>query len=567
VVTGVVLDDTGFEVVVGEERIGPRRVLEAADAALLGGLAARYVRAVQAGADDGVFVGLGRELWGWLDGDRGQLSGLLERAPMPLIFEVRGPRTPSDRVWAVLRAPLELLARPGGGLLAEDELARFCVVRRLGMAGPRPGLDEFRLGLAFMACSPRGQHELDFEAEEAAILNAVGETRVDLVVEDTGDPEQLGHRLADLGGIPVVHLSCHGVNSWPVLAGRAGVPVLVMEDEVGEERPTTGADLVRLLTMRPRLLFVSACLTATAADAAGYLPPGRGRRGGSGQPAGGDALVAHSMATALVSAGVPAVLGWDGSVGDHAATVFARQLYARLGDRADLAVAVGDARRALLESTDPWVRADWHLARLWLGPAGGGQLVAGAQRRSLVSATHGVKTFLDRKQHVPVAAADMFVGRRAELQQALRALRSGERAGVLLHGQGRLGKSSLAARIADRFPDRALAVVFGDYTALGVLDVVAEAVRANREARQLVEQRLPEVRDRPGALEAVLIELLTGPCAQNRDGMRPVLLIIDDLEQVLQPDPAGWHRVQPRRRRCWRRCCGRSIRPRPTAVC
>ena len=101
------------------------------------------------------------------------------------------------------------------GFLAEDELARFCVVRRLGPAGERPGLDQFRLGLAFMASSPRGQHELDFEAEEAAILAAVGESRVDLVVDDTGDPEQLAHRLAALGGMPVVHLSCHGVNNWP----------------------------------------------------------------------------------------------------------------------------------------------------------------------------------------------------------------------------------------------------------------------------------------------------------------------------------------------------------------
>jgi len=44
------------------------------------------------------------------------------------------------------------------------------VVRRLGPAQQRPELDGFRLGLAFLASSPRGQHELDFEAEEAAIL-------------------------------------------------------------------------------------------------------------------------------------------------------------------------------------------------------------------------------------------------------------------------------------------------------------------------------------------------------------------------------------------------------------
>ena len=132
------------------------------------------MRGVQAGGDDGVFVGLGRELFDWLEGDQGQLSGLLERAARPVVFEVAGPRSPSDAAWAVLRAPFELLALPGGGLLAQDELARFCVVRRMGPALGRPGLDQFRLGLAFMASSPRGQLELDFEAEEAAILAAVG---------------------------------------------------------------------------------------------------------------------------------------------------------------------------------------------------------------------------------------------------------------------------------------------------------------------------------------------------------------------------------------------------------
>jgi tetratricopeptide (TPR) repeat protein len=543
VVTGLVVDGTGFEVLVGDERIGSRRVLQPVDVELLKVLGARYVRAVQAGSDAGVFVDLGRELYGWLDGDQGQLSLLLERVVSPVVFEVRGPGSPSDRAWAVLRAPFEVLARPGGGLLAEDELVRFCVVRRLGPVGQRPVLDGFRLGLAFMASSPREQPELDFEAEEEAILHAVGDSRLDLVVDDTGDPEQLGHRLADLGGMPVVHLSCHGLNNWSIGPGAPRVPVLLMESDVGGPRPTTAADLVGLLTIGPRLLFVSACLTATGADATGHLRSGGGQKSEPGLAGGGGGLVAHSLATALVTAGVPAVIGWDGSVGDQAATVFAERLYRRLADRADLSVAVGDARRVLLESDDPVVRADWHLARLWLGPAGGGPLVAGTRKRSLVSATQGTKTFLDRKRLVPVAAAQMFVGRRPELQQALRVLRSGQRAGVLLQGQGRLGKSSLADRIADRCPDRAVAVVFGDYGALAILDAVAEAVRANPPTRDLIKRRLPQVRAQPEAIEAVLIDLLAGPCAQADDGQRPLLLIIDDLEQILVADPAGPHRV------------------------
>jgi tetratricopeptide (TPR) repeat protein len=546
-VTGLVVDGTGFEVLVDLERIGARRTLEPADVGFLQGLTARYARAVHARSDPGVFLGLGRELCGWLEGDRGQLSGLLERAGAPLVFEIRGPRAPSEPGWALLRAPFELLARPGGGFLAEDGLTRFVVVRRLGLLEQPASLDGFRLGVAFMASSPRGQRELDFEAEEAAILHAVGTSRVDLLVEDTGDPEQLGRRLAEVGGIPAVHVSCHGRIDRPVRPGGPGVPVLMMENDVGEARATTAADLTCLLTVGPRLLFVSACLTATGADATGHLPPGDGHKSDPDPGAdGGDrGMVAHSLVTALVSAGVPAVIGWDGSVDDRAATTFARRLYRGLADRADVAVALSDARRALLESEDPVVRADWHLARLWLGPAGGGPLVAGTRKRSLVSATHGTTTFLDRKRQVPVATSEMFVGRRPQLQRALRVLRSGERAGVLLHGQGRLGKSSLAARIADRCPDRAVAVVFGDYSALAILDAVTDAVRTNQEARELIERRLPGVRELPETIEAVLIDLLSGPCAQAGDGQRPLLLIIDDVEQILVADPAGPHRVAP----------------------
>ncbi|MGD0935854.1 MAG: hypothetical protein ABR922_14945 [Streptosporangiaceae bacterium] len=96
---------------------------------------------------------------------------------------------------------------------------------------------------------------------------------------------------------------------------------------------------------------------------------------------------------------------------------------------------------------------------------------------------------------------------------------------MLLRGQGQLGKSSLAARIADRRPDLAVAVVFGDFSALGILDVIAAAIRADPAARQLVQSGLAEVRERPEAIEAVLIDLLTGPSAQpGENNQRPLLL-------------------------------------------
>ena len=382
------------------------------------------------------------------------------------------------------------------------------MVRRLGRPEPRPPLDGFRLGLAFMASAPRGQHELDFEAEEAAILTAVGESRIDLMVEDTGDPEQLAHRLAGLGGMPVVHLSCHGLNNYPAHPGGPGVPVLMMEDELGGGRMTTAADLVGLLPAVPRLLVVSACLTATGADAPGHLPPADRHKSGPG-PGSGVGLVAHSLASALVTAGMPAVIGWDGSVDDQAATLFAQRMY-RAWWRGGSGGGGGDARRVLLDAAGPGGARGLASGPGVAGPGRRRPAGGGHRKRSLVTATHGTKTFLDRKRLVAVATAEMFVGRRTELQQALRALRAGERAGVLLHGQGRLGKSSLAARIADRHPGHAVAVVFGDYGALGILDAVADAVQAIPAARQLIGSRLPEVRARPEAIGAVLTDLLAG---------------------------------------------------------
>ena len=103
-VTGLVVDGSGFELLVDDERVGPRRVLGPDDVALLEALASRYTHAVRTRADPAdpaVLVELGRELWRWLEGDGGALTALLDRAPTPLVFEVRGPRRPREGVWAV----------------------------------------------------------------------------------------------------------------------------------------------------------------------------------------------------------------------------------------------------------------------------------------------------------------------------------------------------------------------------------------------------------------------------------------------------------------------------------
>src|SRR5713101_254520 len=203
----------------------------------------------------------------------------------------------------------------------------------------------------FMAAAPRGVAVLDFEAEENAILDATGTLGLDLVVEESGNPE----RLAEVGTMQVLHLSCHG-RSQPA-------PALVFETDEGDPLPTPAAGLIETLQNHlPRLLFVSACESSAAPEA-----------------------LADPLALTLVRAGVPAVLGWDGSVYDHEATAFASALYESLSRRGRLEEAVGAARRALLNTPGPQRSRDWHRARLWLGRSGGGALVGGNRRRQLLA--------------------------------------------------------------------------------------------------------------------------------------------------------------------------------------
>ena len=537
----IVVDEVGIEFVDDAGRsTTSRRALSTTERELIDELSDRYTAALGFADPFEALYGIGRELYDLFNGSKDDLGRLLANATPPHILEVRGQSRPSSLEWAVLRAPFELLADAGGFLVA-NPLHRFTVVRRLGVAEGSDQLDRYRLGLAFMASSPRGQSELDYEAEESAILGAVGDA--DLWVEESGDPTQLQDQLNELEpGLPLVHLSCHGTNSASSADGESE-PALAMEDEFGELRLTTAPELVQMLD-QPRMVFLSACLTARSAESPSgpLMGPNHKESGASDAAA---ALAAHSFTTALVAAGVPAVVGWDGSVDDRAATAFARGLYGRLADKADLATAIGDARRDLLNSDDPVVKRDWHMARVWLGPKGGGRLVGGPKKRSLAPTTRGNKVFLDAKTHaVPVASPEMFVGRRPQIQRILRTLRDDDFVGVLIHGMGRLGKSSLATRVVSRAPHLVPVVIYGTYDRIAVTEALASALEAHKPAREMINERRDQVRDDQQAFRELLIDLFTGPCQHKHDD-QPVLLVVDDLEQILEPDPDrddGLHR-------------------------
>ena len=281
----------------------------------------------------------------------------------------------------------------------------------------------------------------------------------------------------------VVHLSCHGTNDKRV---TEKAPALFLEDELGHEHPVSAGDLAHALAAKPpRLLFLSACLTAA-----------------------GDADSPDPLVSALVASGFSACLGWAGSVLDPEATRFAAELYQPLADGVALEQAVARATRTLLLSNPP--SPDWHLARLWLGADGGGPLVgAPLKERRIVTASAGYKEMLDKRAgKSPVASREEFVGRRRELKEALRVLERGDYAGILIHGLGRLGKSSLAARIANRVEHRLRrAVLYKQYDA-GTL--IEELRAASPLAAAWLADNPVDPAD-PVRLELALRALFEGP--------------------------------------------------------
>ena len=361
----------------------------------------------------------------WLDGGAGWADEVGAKGEL---FEVCAPA--AER--ALLDAPWEVLADEDGFLAARG----WSPVRRFEKGQKAAPASKYALSVLFMAAAPRGVDGLSFEAEETAILAATERARLDLIVEDSGTPEELGVRLAELEEMDVLHISCHG-------SAGTNEPKLALEDDFGDLRQTTTADLVRELGeagKKLRLVFLSACLTAKRD-------------------------LVDSMATRLIKSGYQAALAWAGSVRDADATLFAAELYARLAKGNSLAYAVGAARQVCLSPSDGREPAKhWHLARLYLGPNGGGN-VARAKGKRKHTTQDVAKAFLDaRRGQVAVAGRAQFVGRRRPLQRVLRAYRregQGGSRGVLLTGLGRQGKSSLALRLSTRTPELRLAVVHG----------------------------------------------------------------------------------------------------------
>ncbi len=309
------------------------------------------------------------------------------------------------------------------------------------------------LNTVFMAASPGDvKPELAYEQEENAILNLHSDKKInmDLFVEESGNLELLTALINEIKPVDVAHVSCHG-NIYYDRDSDKSKPYLCLENLTGDSNQVTPEVFIQTLSQnRPKLLFLSACKTSEI-----YA-----------NKESSENEEYNTFTQTIIKRGFPAVLGWSGSVGDSEATRFAAELYRNLSLSATLENAVAKARCSLFvppgEMTGQYESRDWHLARLYLGPDGGGVISGGRDKRFDLDKDAGVKEFLGKKEkELAVASRREFVGRRRQIQDILKEFTEKKHAGVLIHGLGNQGKSSLAARVANRMHNLETVLVYG----------------------------------------------------------------------------------------------------------
>ncbi|NJO76630.1 MAG: CHAT domain-containing protein, partial [Leptolyngbyaceae cyanobacterium RM1_406_9] len=447
----------------------------------------------------------GQKLFHWLDGsDRWLVQQINQYPGEGIVLAISA----SERL---AHLPCEVLP-DGSRFLVERSpaivpvrWAKPDIVRSLTVAAEP---ENRALQALFMATSPLNMEPvLDFEAEEGRILEATARDRsISLIVQESGCLSELGYLVSAYGKgyFDVLHLTGHATFS-------DGEPRFITETETGEAYLASAAEIANRLQFRfPKLIFLSGCRT--------------GQSGKSG--------AVPSMAEELLKSGAKAVLGWGQAVLDAEATTAAATLYQAISAGRSIAEAAALTYQDLIQHK----ARDWHLLRLYVSNTLPGELVTplrGTRGRKPAPPPSVATQFLDpATQTVKVPTRESFVGRRRQLQNCLRTLtQPSDQIGVLIYGMGGLGKSSLAARLCDRFPPdsfkRVVWVGRIDQPNL-VTDLAAEL--DSPESRQSSKNPNEELKFR---LRRVFQQL-------TEEAAKPFVLVLDDFEINLEARGEGY---------------------------
>ena len=383
----------------------------------------------------------------------------------------------TDLPWEALEVPEasgEIAEAGGSPLVLHRNVALYRLVGGLGTAPAHKVRGPLRLLVAIASPETAEAELLDYEAELARIVAAVEPARTRghggayVRVLNEGSLAAIHAALSqDPEGFHVLHLSCHARPGELLLETADGHPDLVTARRLLEEGVPAGADLP--------MVVLSGCSTGLAArqerlhpGAAAQAPPASAAADPDGQrfkqddEDGGGEAVLGSFAADLVAAGVPVVLAMQAPVTDRYATTLAAEFYRRLatGATPDPLLALAEARRAAerdRQNLPPG--SPLRGPAEWATPA----LTTRALRLPLFNRREPFGPV--QPPQAPVLAEGVvvrevgdFVGRRRETRQARRVL-GGDKAGLVLHGIGGVGKSTLAAEVLRTLGDETGLVV------------------------------------------------------------------------------------------------------------
>jgi len=441
-------------------------------------------------------VATGRRLYDWLDGSDRWLGQTLEQQSQDTILAIAATAGLANLPWELLHDGTTYLVQRLPSVVPVRWVAQLGS-RTIPQLQPQHAPQNRALNLMFMATSPRGvEPVLHFEQEEGRILKATERQPLALLVEESGNLEELGFAIKayEPQHFDGLHLTGHATL-------QQNQPRFVMETATGDPAYVGAADIASTLQgYLPPLLFLSGCRTGEGAQA-GAVP---------------------SMAEALLAQGATAVLGWGKKVLDTDATEAAAVLYGALSQGESLALALAKTYRHLLEAN----ARDWHLLRLYVARTLPGSLVTSPRTPGRRPAPPPSTTteFLDPvTKQVKVVGRQGFVGRRRQLQACLRVLTQATdgdtgQAGVLIHGMGGLGKSALAARLCDRLPHTQRIVWVGRVDEFSLVSKLSAALD-DRALREMLQDPNEDLRFR---LRRVF-ETLSSQA-------QPLLLVLDDFE-------------------------------------
>jgi CHAT domain-containing protein len=438
----------------------------------------------------------GQALYNWLDGsDRYLAKALNQHRREGIVLAIAVSKGLAHLPWEILH--------DGTRFLVETTPA-IVPIRWIVQANSQPLIQEDKpanraLNVLFMATSPLGvEPVLDYEAEEGQILSATQRTPVNLQVEESGCLSELGYlvREYEKNYFDIFHLTGHATYNHK--------PYFLTEDEYGNRLDSDTSAIINALSSSiPPLIFLSGCRTGYSSDP-----------------------VVASMAEELLSLGATAVLGWGETVRDRDATAAARGLYWELSQGGTVLEALASTYQTLIQQQ----ARDWHKLRLYTANILPGALVTPLRTRGRKQLPKPMVSseFRDDEKRLRVISRENFVGRRRQLQNCLRTLKTDqEKVGVLLHGMGGLGKSSIASRLWDRLPDFEKVLWWRQ---------IDEPKLIKKLSSKLIKPELREVRTVLESMDDGLEIKLAYLFSQLAElGEKPFLFIFDDFEWNLEP--------------------------------